>query len=381
MVGWFVVGSLTKNSNLAYEVVFSWKQLDYQFKSLNQRNWAIENKSFIPENNIITGVKVFGNRIFLSVPRWREGVPSTLNYVDFNETSNPSSSPLIPYPSWEYQEVGNCTSFQYVQSMEIDQFGRMWVLDVGRVNIFTKPQNKCPPKLLIIDVTKDEVLKYYAFPENVVSHTTSFLNDLVVGCSNLSKEGCWAYITDSGDGKLVIYSLKDNTRKIYTLNGNIDAIALSPFDSKFDRVYYHPLSSRELFSVSTSVLQNASNCTTLSKPQVFRHGWTSSQSDGMVMDAQGNLYFGKLTTNALVYINASQKQMDESFVAQNDEDLQWVDTFGFDNQGYLYMTTNRMQRFESNTLDFGDTNFRVVRVFIGSKSCMYSAGKEGYIKA
>lgn len=58
---------------------------------------------------------------------------------------------------------------------------------------------------------------------------------------------------------------------------------------------------------------------------------------------------------------------------QNDVDLQWPDTFGFDESGYLYVATNRLQRFKGNKYDSDETNFRIVRIYTGAKSYMYSA--------
>ncbi|CAL8145826.1 unnamed protein product [Orchesella dallaii] len=380
----------------SYEVLFSWKEIDFQFPSPEVRDELLSSKKFIRPNNIVTGIKVFGNRIFLTVPRWRDGVPSTLNYVVYNGTGDFTSSLLIPYPTWEMQEVGNCNSLQYVQSMEIDQFGRMWIVDVGRVNIFsTTPDNRCPPKLLLVDLAKDEIIKRYEFPDNVVSQQTNFLNDIAVGCKD--KEKCWAYISDAKDGKLVVYNLEENRSWYvhhktmmadpgasvipildgnYTFNVNIDGIALSPLDTNFERVYYCPLSSYHLYSVSSSVLHEAVNGVSLGDSQVVSHGRTFSQSDGLAMDSEGFLFYGLLANNSVVYFNTTSGRVDESsevLLVQNDVDLQWVDTFAFDNEGYLYMTTNRMQRYSTNTFDFSETNFRVARVFTGSKSYMYSA--------
>ncbi|CAL8145841.1 unnamed protein product [Orchesella dallaii] len=393
-----VVFVLAKSVPSPHEVLFSWKQIDYKFPNSNIKEKFLLEGEYIPENNVITGIKVHQNRIFLTVPRWREGVPSTLNFVDFNVTQEPSNSPLIPYPSWEFQELGNCTAIQYVQSMEIDQFGRMWVVDVGRVNTFTNPDNSCPPKLLLIDLATDEVIKEHIFPHSVVNHTKNFLNDIVVGCKNIQDENnCYAYISDADDSKLVMYNLMEDRSWFvthetmiadpsatvipildgnYTFNTNIDGIALSPFDSNFDRVYYSPLSSFQLYSVLTSVLNEAVNGAILNDSQVITHGRTSGQSDGMAMDAVGNIYYGILSNNSVVYSNTTTEQIDETtevLLVQDDVELQWVDTFAFDEEGYIYMTSNRLHRFSTETYDFSQDNFRVVRVFVGSKSYMYSA--------
>ena len=82
------------------------------------------------------------------------------------------------------QEEGDCAKLQYVQSMEISG-DVMWVVDVGRRNIFTAaPDNSCPPKLVRIDVRTRVVLSTYDFPTSAASHTASFLNDIVVDAAN-----------------------------------------------------------------------------------------------------------------------------------------------------------------------------------------------------
>lgn len=206
-----------QNPLSSYEVLAAWKQLDYQFPSAQTRNRLLQTKEFIPENNVITGIKVYGNRVYLTVPRWRFGIPSTLNYIESNQTKGDDGSPLspllVPFPSWEMQEIGNCSSLQYIQSMEIDQWGRMWIVDVGRINIFhpTEAQNNCPAKLLIVDLNTNQVVHNYTFPANVVSPTNNFLNDIVVACGDeQDRSKCYAYITDARDSKLVIFNLKED---------------------------------------------------------------------------------------------------------------------------------------------------------------------------
>lgn len=392
-----------------YEVILSWKILDYKFPSPQMRDEFLKTKQFIPENNPLTGIKIFGSRLFVTVPRLRAGVPSTLNYIDLKSITVKGSSPqLIPYPSWNMQKIGNCNALQFVQSMEIDRWGRMWIIDVGRDNIFGDKTVKCPAKLLIIDLATNQILHQHEFPPNVVNPQTNYLNDLVVECKT-GQWGCWAYITDCWDAKLVLYSLEEDRSwyvqhsqsmtadpsamqfhilgGTYTVNSSINGIALSPKRiSNHDRLYYNPLSSRSMYSVTTSTLKHAfmTGQTKLSDLEVTCHAKNRpSQSGGTMMDSTGLLFMGQMEHNAVSYFNTTKlsssyslSKVDHLFepevvIMQDDIDLQWPDTFAFDNQGYLYLTTCRNQRFFSNTMDFNDVNFRVVRVFVGSRSYMY----------
>lgn len=66
------------------EVAFEWKKLDFAYPSEAMREEAIKNKDFIPENNIPVGLEVSGDRVFVTVPRWKPGVPASLAYFTLN---------------------------------------------------------------------------------------------------------------------------------------------------------------------------------------------------------------------------------------------------------------------------------------------------------
>lgn len=90
-----------------------WAALDYDWRSPEQKEQYIRDGSFIVENNALTGkqrhfsltvegVKVYKGEIYVTVPRWFNGVPSTLNKVIVRN----GISLLQPYPSWEMQKIG-----------------------------------------------------------------------------------------------------------------------------------------------------------------------------------------------------------------------------------------------------------------------------------
>lgn len=62
-------------------VVFQWRQVDYDFPSEAERREAVSSREFIPENNLPLGLEVYGERVFVTVPRWKSGIPASLTYI------------------------------------------------------------------------------------------------------------------------------------------------------------------------------------------------------------------------------------------------------------------------------------------------------------
>lgn len=77
--------SYAKNTKM--EEVFHWKQIDYAFPDENTRKAAIEAGEFVQENNLPLGLEVWNDKLFITVPRWKSGIPSSLNYVKLGKYS------------------------------------------------------------------------------------------------------------------------------------------------------------------------------------------------------------------------------------------------------------------------------------------------------
>jgi len=368
--------------------------------------------SFIPTNNVIAGIKVHSGTTYLTVPRWRPGIPATLATLEASPAGEGSNVALLaPYPSWDMNTVGDCSRLQYVQSMEIVG-DEMWVLDVGRINIFADDpsliSNKCPPKLVILSLrtTKGSgnpaaALLTYNFPDSVASHTASFLNDLVVDPAR----GI-AYISDSGTGAIIAFSRDDLSSRRFAdsttlrnpayemvINGitygtnkittPVDGIALLPDGS---RVVYCVVQGVQLWSVDARILADTSMGITQVQATQIYHGNKPSPSDGIAFDCTGTLYFGGLTTNSLYAwpftTLATANVSTAAVVVQSTELLSWIDTFAFDDSNGLYLTSNHLDRYISGTMDFSGNsgpNIHILRFNIGAQSyqagsCMGSAG-------
>lgn len=55
--------------------------VDFDFPSPESRAWALDSGSYKQENNLPLGLEVFKDKLFVTVPRWKSGVPASLNFV------------------------------------------------------------------------------------------------------------------------------------------------------------------------------------------------------------------------------------------------------------------------------------------------------------
>ncbi|XP_021352467.1 protein yellow-like [Mizuhopecten yessoensis] len=369
------------------QIVYQWKSLDYSWQNDTAKQQYITDKRFIVENNIITGVKVLDGSVYVTVPRWKPGVPSTLNKVIINPTDT-NENILEPFPNWKMQTLGDCDALQYVQSMEIDpNTGHMWIIDSGRINRLTdQPQNLCPAKLVIYDVRNDQLVHVHEFPDAVVSRASNFMNDIVLDYVN--GVASFAYITDTADAKLYVYDCQRNTSYFFkhpsmgiepgteTINigdnqvitsATIDGVAMS---SDFRFLYYCALNGYSLYRVSTALLRNQSSI--LSVETVGRK---IDLTDGMVFTDKA-LYFGGLTTNALYKWSTSRVKysaFNQEMVISDETNLRWVDTIAVDDRQNLWLVANGLDMFVSRRRNITKTNIFIWKIPVGENGYLSAA--------
>ncbi len=309
-----------------------------------------------------TGVTVSETgRIFVCFPKWGDDVKFTVAELVWDQ--------FQPYPNLETnlatpQNIAN--SFISVQSVVADGRGTLWVLDTAAPN-FSQPI-KGGAKLVAVDLKNNKLRKVYTFTEDVVLPTT-YVNDVRFDF-RVGKAG-YAYITDSsskGPGAIIVVDL-ENGNAFRRLNGAYstspdpcflpkvegevlmnrnkdgstspfrlasDGIAISP-DGKL--LFFCPLTSRHLFSISTEALRDR----TIPDVDLLYHVkyWgEKGASDGMITDAKGNIYAGDYENNSIRKIlpNGTMKTI------AHDPRILWPDTFSISPDQYLYVIVNQLHR-------------------------------------
>ncbi len=334
-----------------------------------------------------TGVTVSRHgRIFVNFPRWGDKVPFTVAELK-------QGLPVaFPDPEINRQDDADAAHhFISVQSVVIDPEDRLWVLDTGSPLMQGTVPNG--PKLVAIDLATNKVLRTILLPP-AVAGPKSYMNDvrfdLSVGAAG------FAYITDSspdGPNGIVVVDLATghswrqlnnhpSTRPdpgflaivegqpMYTRQPGqprkpfligADGIALSPDGS---RLFYCPLSSRKLYSVSTAALRNPH----LSAAQVaatVRMVAAKGASDGLESDTDGNVYAGDYESNS-IHIVAPDGSLK---LLTHDPTLLWPDTMSLADDGYLYVTANQIERqalFHDGS-DFREKPYLLFRVKVDGK--------------
>eukprot|EP00009_Paramoeba_aestuarina_P012346 CAMPEP_0201528030 /NCGR_PEP_ID=MMETSP0161_2-20130828/37134_1 /ASSEMBLY_ACC=CAM_ASM_000251 /TAXON_ID=180227 /ORGANISM="Neoparamoeba aestuarina, Strain SoJaBio B1-5/56/2" /LENGTH=369 /DNA_ID=CAMNT_0047929135 /DNA_START=165 /DNA_END=1271 /DNA_ORIENTATION=- len=365
----------------------SWVSVDYDWDFImeDRQSW-LEAGLYIPWNNALAGVKSYEDRLFVTIPRWRTGVVGTLNEV----VEEVEGKPLLrPWPSLQVQNLSN-GNITYVQSMEIDPTGVMWVIDAGIMNNLepnTALYSYSTPRLILIDISTGLIQSTYDLSKVSIENQT-FINDIVVDY----KQGI-CYISDSGPatGGLIVVNINTGfmaryegpSTMAYPTSNNMydicgtqyelgptpsDGIALDPIGQ---RLYYCALAALHLYSLDAKVFANPSSTSDDIEKTVIDHGDKEGISDGLIISNNGLLYYGNNDHCTVNYWNISEGGINSSNIQtlqQSDPaNCNWVDTFGFDDKGNLLATTNKLPLFANLVSDFtgnDGANFRVLSWFV-----------------
>jgi len=52
---------------------FTWKTMDFAYPNERTRQLAIASGEYIPENSLPVGIEIWRNKLFVTIPRWRDG--------------------------------------------------------------------------------------------------------------------------------------------------------------------------------------------------------------------------------------------------------------------------------------------------------------------
>ncbi|SPP89057.1 protein yellow [Drosophila guanche] len=259
------------------KIINEWKYLDFEYPTFVERQQAIMNGDFIPKNNLPLGIDidVNNNRLFITTPRWKDGVPASLGTIPF--PTRELSPAIKPYPNFEAH--GNpynpdCSKLISVYRTTIDACNRLWLIDSGIVNATININQICPPKIVAFDLGTDQMIVRYDLPKSQVKED-SLHSNIIMEVGDRC-EDAHAIVADVWRFGLVVYSLAKNKSwrvtnynfspnpvasdfKVYGLNfqwlDGVFGMSISyDLKSKQRVLYFHPMASFKEFIVSTDLL-------------------------------------------------------------------------------------------------------------------------------
>ncbi|GBP36654.1 Protein yellow [Eumeta japonica] len=365
-------------------IAYEWKQMDYQFPTPEIRQQARDSKEFIPENNIPMGLERYGDRLFITVPRWRSGVPASLTYVNLNDSST-TSPKLSPYPNWAAHTAGGDGKPPEIISpfrVRADSCGRLWVLDNGKMGNLESNVTKYPPAIIVYDLKTDNLLRKYVLPADQVKKDSGFANIAVevLSCSNT-----YVYAADLGKPAIVVYSWAQNESwrithhyfypdplacdynvKGYNFSWTdaIFGLSISAPEDEYSTLYFHPMSSYSEFSVSTRYLRNQSIAE--QNFEAFKHlgsrGPNAQSSVSFLDPKTGVLFYSLVNLNAVACWRTSNKEYSmksQGRIYMNNITMVYPTDIKVDYNDTLWILSNRMPIWMYGKLDPNDVNFRV----------------------
>uniref|UniRef100_A0A182MVC3 Protein yellow n=1 Tax=Anopheles culicifacies TaxID=139723 RepID=A0A182MVC3_9DIPT len=376
-----VTGSVSATQKLQER--YSWQQLDFVFPNQRLKQQALARGDYVPTNGLPVGIERWENKLFVSVPRWKDGIPSTLNYIDMNQT--PSGSPaLIPYPDWSSNVAGDCANgLSTVYRIKADKCGRLWALDTGTVGIGNTTQQLCPYALNIWDLKTNRRLRRYELRADDTNANT-FIANIAIDMGR-SCDDTYAYMSDELGYGLIVYSFEQNKswrfahsfffpdplRGDFNVAGlnfqwgeeGIFGMSLTPLQADgYRTMYFSPLASHREFTVSTRILRDESKVEeSFHDFQYLKERGPNSHTTSRVMSETGLQLFNLIDQNAVGCWHSSLPYSPEyhGIVDRDDVELVFPADVKIDEEETVWVISDRMPVFLIADLDYSDVNFRI----------------------
>lgn len=376
----------------AVEEVLRWQQVQYDVP----QSVLDGEDGYIPINNIPMSGVHYKNRVFVTVPRRRWGIPSTLNVVDLSAPF-PNNNPVLkPYPSYALNELGplepNPNRLVTVYRPRVDRCNRLWFVDTGMMEIpnnFTIVQR---PSIWAIDLLTDTPIHRYEIPKKDVDSGYG-LTSITLDVDPDDCEKVFVYISDLQTYRMLVYDYQNqkswrflhNYFFLNPLEGDfviqgipfawddgIFSIALSNPDptTKFRTAYFHALSSNSEFVVSTAVLRNESAALRGYHGQDFQllgYRGAKSQSSIHAFDREtGVIFFALIQQNAVSCWDTKKPfaPQNMAIIYKNDADIVYPNDLAIDNDGYVWFMSNSIIKLLYTKLNLEEFNFHIWRANI-----------------
>ncbi|CAH1164980.1 unnamed protein product [Phyllotreta striolata] len=338
-------------------------------------------------NNIPMGANVWRNKLFITVPRRRLGVPSTLNYVPLDSRQK-HNVPLIPYPNWEVNTYPDPTNsgenLVSLYRVAVDPCDRLWFVDTGLVEVLSANVSRIRPATIgIIDLHTDRIVHSFHIPSDQI-RPTSGLASITIDVTKNTCDDAYAYVPDLGGYGLIVYSLRENrswrishnyfyleplagefhiSGHDFQWNDGVFSVELTSLRSDGYRdLYFHSMAGTHMYKVSTRILRNETLATRSYHEHDFEvigdRGAESQTSSADIHQPTGVMFLSLVNQNAMACWNTHKPLQTISIVQKDDRRMIYPCDLKVSGDK-VYLLTNTMPEFLYGRLDYDATNFRV----------------------
>ncbi|XP_050669033.1 protein yellow-like [Leptidea sinapis] len=375
------------------ELRFAWKQVDYVWETPEQKETAVKDGTFVQATNLPLGLARWKNKLFVTVPRWKNGVASSLNYVDVDGAQDQL---LKPYPSLKdnlvpdtAKELPSNSSIISVFRVFVDACDRLWVMDSGLADILGSPNQVAGPSIVVFDLNTDQLLHRYFFKVTDMKEDSFFAN-IVVDVDKDSCDSAFAYVPDLGGYGVVVYSLKDNDSwrvshhyfHFEPLSGSFNvsgiefhwtdgvfSLALSePRDNGYRTMFFHAFASTKEFCVSTELLRNYSH---IDKNEAF-HDFkllgdrgANTQASASFYDTKNHvLFYTQVNRDGVGCWNSNKPYSPETnpLIINDPELYEFPNDLKVDDEDTLWILSDKLPRYMFKSLDANEVNYRIFSI-------------------
>ncbi|XP_049287330.1 protein yellow isoform X2 [Anopheles funestus] len=378
---------------------FKWREVSFAWPSEDVKREALDSGKYIVHNNLPLGLERWRDKLFITVPRWKSGVAASLTYVNVTDGMSPD---LRPYPGWDENQLPterngasdegssylkNNASIISTFRVRADECDRLWVMDTGLADILGDAVQYAPPSLVLFDLYTDKLIRRHFFNSTLLKEDSFFAN-VIVDTERGDCDNAHAYIPDLGSYAVIVYSLaedrswrvKHNFFHFDPLAGdyNIGGVNFQWTDGVFGMavgkrlqdgtrpVYFHAFSSTKEFMVSNTVLKNESYA---QSPQAYYDykllgdRGPNSQSSAEFYDSEtGVIFYTQVNKDGVGCWNTVMPlTADTQGLVDSDSDaLVFPNDLKVDNEGTLWVLSDRLPMFIFTSLDAEQYNYRIL---------------------
>ena len=281
-----------------------------------------------------TGIAVSeSGRTFVSFPRWFTNFtgPSVVEVNTKDGTTSPY--PNMDLNSWSQSDSDDAAGVKFVciQSVFVDHFDNLWVLDAGNAYLGTAiMEGQAPdivagaPKLVKVNMTTNQVVKTIKFDLDIAP-LNSYVNDV-----RITLDGNHAILSDSNMGGIKVIDLQtgegrvllsdhpsthseDNAmvtvegQAMLLTSGDVAAFQSDGIAIIEDVLYYHAVTAKSLYKIKVELLTDATKT-----QEEVEAGVTfvcySGMPDGMVLagddQLRGTLYMTAVEKDGVDFLSS-----------------------------------------------------------------------------